>query len=406
MGGKNGRRSKDSGLPRLAIVTPVMAPYRTPVFNALADRGDVELLVIYQSAISPIHGWEPRPDAARFDFEVLSSIAEFGNGIRRTWLSRGLIRRLAGFRPHAVVAGGYNQPVAYEILAARRPLGYEAWIWLESTAGDARSEGWVREIVKRTVVRSADGILVPGCAARDYASALGADPRRVRVAPNAVDVDALSSAAARAAPDREAIRKRLGLLGTVFVYVGRMVREKGVYDLLTAFRETTDTLRSSGEECSLLVVGDGQVMDHFRKRARSEGLERVVTVGFVQQEELPEMLVAADVMVLPTWSDPWGFVLNEAQACGLPAIATDVAGASPDLLEGTGAGLVVAPRAPCDLARAMIELARDEPRRRAMREAARNTARRFTPELCADGFAGIVQEAARSSRRGRGAAFR
>jgi glycosyltransferase involved in cell wall biosynthesis len=381
---------------RMAVVTPIMAPYRTPVFNALADRDEVDLLVLYQSEGSPIHEWEPRRDAAKFHHEVLPHAAAFGSGIRRVWVSRRLVGRLARFRPHVVVIGGYNQPVTWEILAARRFLGYEAWIWLESTAADSRKNGIVREAAKRSLVRWADGILVPGSASGNYAVSLGADPERVRLAPNAVDVGGLAAAAAAA--DRDAIRGLLGLVGTVFVYVGRIVREKGVFDLLEAFQETIASVNASGDECSLLVVGDGPQMGTFVEQVRARGISGVATVGFVQQEELPGLLAASDVMVFPTWSDPWGLVLNEAQACGLPAIATTVAGASSDLLGETGAGLLVRKRSPRELSRAMVELAMDESLRRSMAQAARETSRRFTPSACAAGFAEVGELARRWPR--------
>ena len=387
MGGDSGRSER----PRVAVVTPVMAPYRTPAFNALAARGDVELLVLYQSETSPIHGWEPEQEAARFRFEVLPYVAAFGSGFRRVWLSRGVVRHLARFRPDVVVLGGANQPFTWEIFAARRVLGYQTWIWVESTAKDARSGGWVREIVKRALVRWADGILVPGRASRDYALSMGVDPDRVRFVPNAVDVQGFSASAAEAAQEREAIRERLGLEGTVFTFVGRMVREKGIFDLLEAFERSAETLRTSGEKCTLLVAGDGPDMEAFSERVRSRDIGGVVTVGFVQQTELPTLLAASDVLVFPTWSDAWGMILNEAQACGLPAIVSDVAGASADLLDGTGAGLLVPAHSPRGLAEAMTTLATDESLRSSMSQAARKISQRFTPEVCAAGFAEMAQ---------------
>ena len=69
------------GLARMAVVTSVMAPYRTPVFNSLAARGDVDLLVLYQSEESPVHGWGPRRNHMRFRFVLLPHVAALGKGL-------------------------------------------------------------------------------------------------------------------------------------------------------------------------------------------------------------------------------------------------------------------------------------------------------------------------------------
>jgi glycosyltransferase involved in cell wall biosynthesis len=372
-----------------------MAPYRTPVFNAVNDIEGIDLLVLYQSEECPIHEWASCRDGIHFPFEVVPAVATLGSGTRRIWVTRGLTRRLRRFRPHAVVVGGCNQPVTYEMLAMQRVLGYEGWLWIESTLRDSRSWGRCREAVKRSAVRWADGVVVPGKAAREYALALGAEPDRIRLAPNAVDVEWLSSAAEDARRRREAVRQRLGLDGVVFVCVGRMVEEKGVGDLVAAYRVVRERLQALGRGCSLLLVGSGPEVDRIQRNAGSAAEAGIVTLGFVQQVGIPEVLAASDVMVFPTWSDPWGLVVNEAQACGLPVVATSAAGAVDDLLVDTGAGIVVQPAEPAELAGAMIELALNDPQRHAMGEAARRVSLRFTPELCAEGFVAV----ARGSRR-------
>ncbi|MFA5786459.1 MAG: glycosyltransferase [Actinomycetota bacterium] len=372
-----------------------MAPYRTPVFNAINDIEGVDLLVLYQSEECPIHEWASCRDGIRFPFEVLPAVATLGSGTRRLWITRGLTRRLWSFRPHAVVVGGCNQPVTYEMLAMRRVLGYEGWLWIESTLRDVRSWGRCREAVKRSAVRWADGVVVPGKAASEYVLTLGAEPDRIRLAPNAVDVGWLSSASKDARRRRDAVRQRSGLDGVVFVCVGRMVKEKGVGDLVAAYHMVRERLQALGRSCSLLLVGSGPEVDLLRENAASAAEAGIVTLGFVQQADIPELLSASDVMVFPTQSDPWGLVVNEAQACGLPVVATSVAGAVDDLLSSTEAGIVVPPAAPAALADAMIELALNDSQRHAMGEAARRVSLRFTPELCAEGFVAV----ARGSRR-------
>jgi glycosyltransferase involved in cell wall biosynthesis len=64
--------------------------------------------------------------------------------------------------------------------------------------------------------------------------------------------------------------------------------------------------------------------------------------GFVNQTELPAIYAAADAIVLPSRSETWGLVVNEAMACGLPAVVSDTVGCAPDLVEPRTTGAVFA----------------------------------------------------------------
>jgi glycosyltransferase involved in cell wall biosynthesis len=370
-----------------------------PLFNAVQRSGNVELVVLFQQNTCPLHEWGDLMATAEFEYAVLPSVVTLGSGVRRSSLSYGLIGHLRRIRPHVVILGGFNQPIAYQALLMRRLFGYEAWLWIESTLNDARPASTTRDRLKRWAVEISDGVLVPGQAAEEYAAALGAKPDRIRRAPNSVDVTGIANLAARAQPTRGTVRAELGLHGTVFVYVGRMVREKGVHDLMDAFGVVARALGCVGSTCSLLLVGNGVEVERLIVRAKTGGIPNVVSAGFVQPAHLPTLLAASDVLVLPTWSDPWGMVVNEAQACGLPVIATRVAGAAADLIGRTGAGLIVEPRDQAMLAQAMLRLAREPDLRATMATRARAVAELCTPPVTAQAFLDVVDLAARASVR-------
>src|SRR5207248_580451 len=83
----------------------------------------------------------------------------------------------------------------------------------------------------------------------------------------------------------------------------------------------------------LVYAGDGQMRADLAALARELGVsERVKFMGFVNQSQLPETYRAADILVLPSEYEPFGLVVNEAMACGLPAIVSDQVGARFDLV--------------------------------------------------------------------------
>lgn len=133
----------------------------------------------------------------------------------------------------------------------------------------------------------------------------------------------------------------LGLLGQVSPH-------KGHDDALEA-------LRRLGSGYRLLVAGSGEVAYVDSLRAAAGDL-RVEFAGFVRPEEF---LPRIDILLVPSWEEPFGIVVVEAMAAGVNVIATD-AGGPPEILDWGKAGVLVPPRDPEALARAVERLAADE----------------------------------------------
>jgi glycosyltransferase involved in cell wall biosynthesis len=355
---------------KLALLTEIPAPYRIPLFNALADR--IEFRALFLARADPRRPYyELHEEEWRFAYRVLAG-RQLRHGSRWVVLSRGVGRELADFQPDAVGVGGWNQPAFWQASAYCRRHGIPLLVWVESTARDARSESRPLELAKRTLIRRASGFFVPGQASAEYVRSFGVPEGQVSLAPNAVDAEIFG----RAAVDRS------GRDTCTFLYAGRLDPEKGLDVLLHAFA------RSPGE---LVLAGSGS--EEARLRALADG--RVRFLGPLDRDELPAVYAAADAFVLPSRSEPWGMVLNEAAAAGLPLVATEGAGAAHDLVEDGVNGF----RVPVDdeeaLATALRRLAEDEPFRLAAGARSRDLAARFTPQAWADGVAGLARRLAR-----------
>lgn len=118
----------------------------------------------------------------------------------------------------------------------------------------------------------------------------------------------------------------------VFLYVGRLSEEKGLDTLLEAFAGLHKTMPSA----TLRLVGTGPMAGTLRQMAAELGLEAAVCqVGSLQDEGLSKEYYRAACMVLPSHSEPWGLVVNEALAHGCPAVVSENCGCVPELvLEG------------------------------------------------------------------------
>jgi glycosyltransferase involved in cell wall biosynthesis len=113
--------------------------------------------------------------------------------------------------------------------------------------------------------------------------------------------------------------------------------------------------------------------------------------GFVHREDLPAFYALAEALIFPTHTDPWGLVVNEAMASGLPIITTSVAGCAADLVENGRNGFVVEPGAVDQLASAMDLLARNGEMRSRYAAHSREKISTHSPEACAEGLAAVAE---------------
>jgi glycosyltransferase involved in cell wall biosynthesis len=168
------------------------------------------------------------------------------------------------------------------------------------------------------------------------------------------------------------------------LFVGRLVPEKGVFDLLEAYANLESGLRS---EVGLVFAGDGVSREKLSQLAKRISPGTISFPGFAQREDLAGLYALAETLVLPTHSDPWGLVVNEAMACGLPVIVSSVAGCSADLVEDGWNGYVVPARDSEKLNVAIASLLRQHELRRQMSAHSLERIRSHSPEACADGLA-------------------
>jgi len=370
-------------IPRLVIITEIIAPYRIPVFNALAARSEIELHVIFLSENDPsLRLWRVYKDEIKFSNEVLPSWRQrFGR--HNVLVNRGLVSALNRIKPTVVLCGGYNYLASWEAAGWARIHRVQLLLWSESTALDARRGHRLVEFMKMRFLRLCRGFVVSGKSSFHYLKDLGIPKQKIFTAPNAVDNQLFSVLADDARRDAVQVRTRHSLPARYFLYVGRLVETKGVFDLLETYAKLSEEIRA---EVSLVFVGDGSDRTKLMERASKIAPGTILFPGFVHREELAEFYGLADIFIFPTHSDPWGLVVNEAMSCGLPVIATSVAGCTEDLVREGWNGFVIPPRDPSSLAGAMAHLAVDSALRVEMGARGREKIEEYSPEAWAQGL--------------------
>lgn len=176
---------------------------------------------------------------------------------------------------------------------------------------------------------------------------LGVDEQKIVVIPNGVDLERFHPKM----PDPLAAQ-RLGVskTGPVIGTVGRMVNEKGQVYLIDALPE----LQEKFPDLTCLVVGDGPLLPYLKQRAASIGVFNACIFAGTH-ENMEDIYPLMDVFILPSLREPFGLVLLEAMACGIPVVATD-AGGPRDFISSGKNGILVPPADSWELAAAVSRL--------------------------------------------------
>ncbi|MEM4733331.1 MAG: glycosyltransferase family 4 protein [Candidatus Bathyarchaeia archaeon] len=214
---------------------------------------------------------------------------------------------------------------------------------------------WINDFtIGKEALKAADKIVVVSRATRNYVLSLGADPKKIHVLHNGVDVDHFKPLNGV----RDAMRKKLGIpkAASVVLTVRRIVYKNGVDTLI----ESAERLIQKNQRLVFLVVGKGPDFEKVKEKIAQLGLqENFRLTGFISDDDLPLYYNSADFFVLPSKSgEGLPLVALEAMACGLPVIATNVGGISEIMKEDYGK--LVPPNSPEALAEAILEFSQKE----------------------------------------------
>jgi glycosyltransferase involved in cell wall biosynthesis len=190
-----------------------------------------------------------------------------------------------------------------------------------------------KRVAYGTMLRRFDGFLYVGQRNREYLAHYGVKSDRMFFSPHCVDNDAFRTAsdvarAKTAAPGGVGAARRI-------LFVGKLMERKRPHDVIRAAAALSK--RTGGLE--VVVAGAGQLENELKKAAEREGV-RASFLGFVNQSRMPAIYASADVLVLPSSQETWGLVVNEAMACGVPAVVSKVVGCAPDLVEDGSTGAI------------------------------------------------------------------
>jgi len=374
---------------RIAIAFDRFGPYHVARLAGAAAAFDAVLGLEYY-AETGVYAWDkverPSPFARITLFQGSRAKQPGGRALRQA-LSDALER----FQPDAVAVPGWASREALATLewclAKKRP----AILMSETQENDGARAGW-KEAVKRRCVRLFASAIVGGDRHRAYLRKLGLPDNRIFAGYDAVDNNHFAQRAADARATALELRRRLNLPEDYFVASARFVPQKNLAGLLAAYASYRRDAGASAWHLALL--GDGLLREQLRAQCSQLAVaEWVHWPGFQQYDSLPAYYALARALVHTSTIEPWGLVVNEAMACGLPVLVSNRCGAAALVCEGRN-GFTFEPADTDAIARTMTKISTLEP---AKREAMGGESRRIVAEWGADRFGRAMRQAAEAA---------
>lgn len=307
-------------LARLCDLKVLFAHRQTPEGQAEAGFGvafdwDVDLLSGYDSAF--LDNRSRHPATNRFfgcdtpDIDEAVERGRFDGFLVTGWGIKSYWQAVRACRRHGVpvLIRGDSQ------LAERRNLPLRL----------------AKELLYPRLLRSFDGFCYVGRRNHDYLRHYGLPEERLFFSPHCVDNDSFAAKAEAARRERRDERAVKSVL-----FAGKLVERKRPLDLVRALALAA----RQGCRAEAAFVGAGELEDSLRRESAASGVAATFH-GFQNQSRMPSIYATADLLVLPSdHQETWGLVVNEAMACGVPAVVSDAVGCGPDLIEPGRTGAV------------------------------------------------------------------
>lgn len=374
----------------VAICFHRFAPYhvdRIAAASRLLD-GQMKVIGVEYSENSTTYAWEK---ATSRDFERITLFpAENWEEISPLRRLRVLMACLMRIKAKHVFLINYAFADTFAAAIALRLMGKFPYIMMGSKFSD-KNRILSREAFKRFLFIPYVGGITSGASHAKYLEFLGVGTNKFRAG-----LDTLSVKRVRACSGSDPAPGGYEYDRRHFTIVARMIPEKDIPTAIHAYARYRDLSVERGLPArDLVLCGDGPDRSLIEDMVREKKLRSVIFLGFSNEKEVCETLASTLALILPSISETWGLVINEAVAMGVPVLCSDVCGACDDLVRAGINGYSFAPGEAEGLSNLMLMLSSDEEEWRRLAQGSLQVAPQADAARFAEAVLSLVQPRSR-----------
>lgn len=300
------------------FTTNFPSPYRVDFFNELGKHCNLTVAYERSRALHRDSKWVGNK-ALSFK-EIYLNQKPVGTSQS---IGLGIIKTITKNKYDRVILCGYASPSVILAVTFCRLFGKE--YMLEFDGGfNKKDRGFIR-ILKRFIFKGAKRLLITCHDTEEYLKSFGVPADRISYYPfsSVRESEILDKVVSN--EEKQVLKKELGICDKkAILSVGQFIHRKG-FDILINAMKYVDP------EAEAYIVG-GEPTDEYLQMCRNIEINNIHFIPFCKKNELLKWYKACDLFVLPTRYDIWGLVVNEAMACGLPVISSNMCIAANELL--------------------------------------------------------------------------
>lgn len=323
--------------------------YLSPLYKEMAQSIEMEVVYYSDTSIKPTLDkgfgkkiqWDiPLLEGYRHSFLKNFSLSKSMDCKWYNAINFSVIRKVKHSTNQVLLINGWSYFTDWLVILSAKLYGNEVWVRADNPLSQEKKSGW-KFLLKKYVLRKIlfpciDKFLYVGKESKAFFEFYGAKPAALLYTPHAVNNNYFYQQAAQFSSNRNAFRNNLNipLDSFVFLVTAKFIKEKNHFDVLHAFEKIIDS------KFFLIFVGDGPFKDKIDNYIQSKKIKNILLTGFVNQSELYKYYLISDCFILPSSSETWGLVVNEAMNFGLPLIVSSACGCATELVEEGVNGLV------------------------------------------------------------------
>jgi len=332
---------------KLMVIAPTCFYYQSHLFKDLSSNDRLDLTVYFctdegltgqdvKIAYGTNQTWAP-PDEilSGYKHKFLRNFAPRGSYLKSLvgLANFGIWGEIRRERPDAVVVTSWMNPTWWLVFLACAKFNIPMLFMTDANFYAEKPKSswklWLKRIfLGNLIFPNTSGFLYSGTANRLLYKYYGVPSEKLFPFAYSWGYDKLVDVSSQVVITKKEVRKQYGVPqdAVVILYCGRLSSEKGITELIEAYRIVSHPKKS------LILVGDGQLRGPLEELAVRHKVESIHFMGFQRRDDVGQFYIMADFFVLPSQKETWGMVINEALSYGLPVIASDQVGAAVDLV--------------------------------------------------------------------------
>lgn len=312
---------------KVVIIHNIIAPYKVALFNELSILIP-NMEVIFIAEKEKRRDWNIDYTTIKFPYTLLfkgsiDTINSFAIA-KKTW---GILEKI---RPETSIICDYSNIYGWITLLWAKKNKNNLVFWLDSTIND-KKHFFPKEQIKHFFLKHFHLYLAPGKKTKQYLEYMKVASSKIITTGYSVNNNFFIE------QYQFYKNKKVTLLNELeikrkqnFIFIGRFAPEKNILTLLYSFLEVS----KNNSEWGLILLGDGPLKNEINTFISNNDLQdKILLPGFIQQDEIVKYLIASNVFILPSLSEPWGLVVNEAMLAKLPVIVSKKCGCVSELVK-------------------------------------------------------------------------